>query len=179
MSAASAHTSLEQQDSALLRLPAELRNDLYTLVCNDIAEATIIYHTHALGIVGSTHPLSQACRQTLHEFSPIFVEAAKKTAVNLVIHTKNFDLPPRRQMLVWLTSLPHLPHRKITQRVFIDNAFDQGFDTKVQHVLCAPRAYVRQPHLDFQVDVHFDSLTFDIAHLKAILKKANLKAREW
>lgn len=127
------------QDSPLLNLPGELRNQIYELVCGEIKNA-IITAIDGPRISVVQHPLSQTCRQLYQEFSPFALAATRDCSI-ITLHVKNFDLPPSAVMLEFLRSLPPVPtshkmtYRWYIQKVFIDNDFVDNFANNSKHVV--------------------------------------------
>lgn len=174
-------SDFELQDSALLTLPAELRNSVYEYACSHIEQAIILPGSEPQ-ILATGLPLSQACRQLRYEVTPVYRAHALQNAGKLVCPIKNFDcIDNDRVMTTFLEKLPPLPDgttRKFIQKLFLDNTFDQGTRSIVTKANSLPFPAFNhylwpttpQSPKCYTV-VRFDSRSFDVEYLRSFMHR--------
>jgi hypothetical protein len=65
-------TKINQRNSPLLRLPAEIRNTIYELALHDVTTKLVLKKGQRNRKLGRSTALVHTCRQTRHEAQPIF-----------------------------------------------------------------------------------------------------------
>lgn len=123
-----AATYTTQQASHLLSLPAELRNQIYEHVREELHEAVIVSDDGEPTFSDAQHPLSRSCRQLRQEFSSIVLEAAQTCAV-IKLRCRNFDMPGAGSMQRFFA---HCLHCQVTR---IASIFRESSSTTT--TLCA------------------------------------------
>jgi hypothetical protein len=65
-------TKINQRNSPLLRLPAEIRNTIYELALHDVTTKLVLKKGQRNRKLGRSTALVHTCRQTRHEAQPMF-----------------------------------------------------------------------------------------------------------
>lgn len=112
-------------ESRLLNLPAELRNQIYELVCRNDPEVEVSVRGKKVDVI--PHPLARSCRQLRDEFLPMFEATALRHASTVTCYTTNLDIGGSA-LPVWLSQ--HPPKLSIGQRRYLlksnlDSTFEQ------------------------------------------------------
>ena len=110
--------SAQSLGASLLGLPAELRNNIYHLVAEDIDEANIISRKIGFGAASAEdrfwdtiakHPLSQTCRQLRLEFGSIHRHLVMTTGVpRFLVLLENYDLDRLGSLAYLLSQVPSM-----------------------------------------------------------------------
>lgn len=77
------------QDSRLLRLPAELRNQVYDHIA--YTDKTVSLASHGSAFHASPLPLGQVCRQMRHEFTSLLDAIPLEHASSIIVCNTNFS----------------------------------------------------------------------------------------
>lgn len=166
-----AHARLPIQ-SSLLKLPPEIRNRIYELVCRNDLEIEVAVEAGDIALI--PHPLARSFRQLREEFGPVFEAQAFENASTVTCHTTNLDVGGNR-LRYWLAdrvSDPQILQRKCRIKSNLDDSFDECLTRNADDVF-AVRPIIFGPwdgllvlHLELQACIDFHKREVDVGRLR-------------